>query len=67
MSSSKKIDLSEAQNQIHLPNTLYMCILNTYSYREGGRGEMNWKEGERGNSSQSWVENANLTDCISCL
>jgi hypothetical protein len=48
MSSSIKIDLyrdfavdvylSEAQNPIS-PNTLYACIQNAYSHREGGRVE----------------------------
>jgi hypothetical protein len=28
---------------------------------------MNQREGERDNSSQSWVENTNMTDCISSL
>jgi hypothetical protein len=27
--------------------------------REGEGGELNQREGERGNSSQSWVENTN--------
>jgi hypothetical protein len=48
------------------PYTLYTCIQYTYSHREGG-GELNQREGERGNSSQSWVENINMTDCISSL
>jgi hypothetical protein len=30
-------------------------------------GELNLREGESGNSSQSWVENTNMTDCISSL
>jgi hypothetical protein len=29
--------------------------------------ELNQREGESGNSSQSWVENTNVTDCISSL
>ncbi len=33
---------------------------------EGGGG-LNQREGERGNSSQRWVENINMTDCISGL
>jgi len=33
----------------------YCILINT---RNGGRvGEMNQREGKRGNSSQSWVEN----------
>jgi hypothetical protein len=47
------------------PYTLYTCKLYTYSHREGGRGG-EWK-GEWGNTSQRWVENTNLTDCISAV
>ncbi len=32
---------------------------------KGGGGELNQREGERVNSSQSWVENTNMTNCIS--
>jgi hypothetical protein len=61
-------NLSEAQNPIPPPPLhTYTCIQYTYSHREGGGGEFNQKEGERGNSSKSWVENTNLTDCISSL
>ncbi len=35
--------------------------------RKGEGGELNRREGQRGNSSQSWVENNNMTDCISSL
>ncbi len=36
----------------------------TYSHREGGRvGELNQRERERGNRSQSWVKNTNMTEC----
>jgi hypothetical protein len=45
--------------------TIDLC---TYSHMEGGEGgELNQREGERGNSSQSWVENTNMTVCISSL
>ncbi len=44
---------------------------STYSHREGvgegGGRELNHRAGKRRNSSQSWVENTNMTDCISCL
>ncbi len=33
----------------------------------GGERELNPREGERGNSSQTWVENTNMTDCIFSL
>jgi hypothetical protein len=49
MSSSKKIDLerdsaagvylSESQNPITHPYTLYTCLQYTYSHREGRGGE----------------------------
>jgi hypothetical protein len=56
----------KAQNPIpYLPNTLFACILYTYSHREEGGVEQ--REGERCSSSQSWVENTNMTDCISSL
>ncbi len=29
--------------------------------------EVNQREGKRGNSSQRWIENTNMTDCISSL
>jgi hypothetical protein len=40
-----------------------------YLFRQGmgGGGELNQREGERGNTgeyrSQSWVENTNMTEC----
>jgi hypothetical protein len=38
-------------------------------YREGGREvvEVKQRKGERGNSSQSWVENTNMTAAKSLL
>jgi hypothetical protein len=71
MSSSRKIDLyrdfaagvylSEGPEP-HTPPP------QTYSHREGGEGgELNQRVGKKGNSSQSWVENNNMTDCISSL
>ncbi len=43
------------------PRTPYLlCILYTYPHREGGGGEeLNHSEGQRGNISQSWIENTN--------
>ncbi len=59
--------LSDAQNPI-APYTLYTCILYTNSHRKGVRGgELKQREGVRDNSSQSWVENTSMTECISCL
>jgi hypothetical protein len=73
MSSSKKIDLlrdfaagvylSEAQNPITL-YTLYTYIQYKYSHREGGWGGLEPERRLVGNSSQSWVESASMTDCL---
>jgi hypothetical protein len=38
------------------------CTVCLFTQRRGG--EMNQREGWRGNSSQSWVENTNMTGCI---
>ncbi len=51
-------------------DTIAKCRhLFTFSHREGkrGGGELNQREGERGNTgeyiSQSWVANTNITEC----
>jgi hypothetical protein len=79
MSSTKKIDMKGTLRQVFIclcaqnpirpyRYTLYTCIQNSCSYMEGGGGGgMNQREGERGNSSQKWVENTNVTDCIFSL
>ncbi len=76
LSEAQGVYLSEAQNPIPSPPpyTLYIqytCIHYTvYLFTQGrgeGGGELNQREGERGNSSQSWVENSNNTDFISSL
>jgi hypothetical protein len=37
------------------------CMKYAYSHREGGGGEeLNQREKERGDRSQSWVENTNM-------
>ncbi len=43
---------------------LYCTVLLIW---EGGGGQVNQRERQRGNSSQSWVKNTNMTDCISSL
>jgi hypothetical protein len=48
-----------------LPATYCLYILYFYTGKEVG--ELNKREGKRGNNSQSWVENTNMTDCISSL
>ncbi len=66
--------MSEAQNSTPPPHKhciVYSVYVYTiYLFTQGGGGvgaELNQREGERGNSSQSWVENTNVTDCISSL
>ncbi len=71
MSSSKKIDLRHMFICLR-PRTPYLphpCIHTVYLFTQGkgGGGELNQRAGERGNSSQSWVKNTNMTDWISSL
>ncbi len=74
MSSSKKftcirdfaagVHLSEAYNSIHTPPPLKHCkcvYCTVYLFTQGMGGEMNQREGKRGNSSQSWIENTVMT------
>jgi hypothetical protein len=51
----------------HLPAEHCLYILYFDFGKGGGVGELNQREGEKGNSSQSCVENTNMTDCISSL
>jgi hypothetical protein len=47
-------------------HTVY--VHTVYLFTQGGvkgGGELNQREGEKGNRIQSWVENTNITDCIS--
>jgi hypothetical protein len=48
-------------------HTVHVHCSCSYSYRKGGGGGgggvTNQREEERGNRSQSWVENTNMTDC----
>jgi hypothetical protein len=55
MSASKKLTC----------DVTYKVYLFTQGRGEGG--DLNQRECERGNRSQSWVENTNMTDCISGL
>ncbi len=48
---------------LHPPPPLTHFKQYTYSHREGGRANQR----EEGNSSQSWVENTNMTDYLSSL
>jgi hypothetical protein len=45
------------------PSTLSVC----WDTGKGEGEELNQREGRRGNSSQSWVENTNITDSISIV
>jgi hypothetical protein len=42
------------------------CVL-IHTRKGGGRERVNQREGQRGNSSKNWVENANMTDYITSL
>jgi hypothetical protein len=46
---------------------VYSILVYFVTLREGEEGEVNQREGERGNRgeyrSQSWVENTNMTEC----
>jgi hypothetical protein len=64
--------MSEAQNPIPPPYTLYTCIIKyAYSNREGGReGGMESCTREKGGGgntgdyrSLNWVKNTNMTEC----
>jgi hypothetical protein len=78
MSLSKKFICKGTLRQVFIclrprtpypPCTLYsirVCVQYTYSHREG-REIRTRENGERGNSSQNWVENTNMTNCISSL
>jgi hypothetical protein len=64
--------LSETQNPIPPPPHLAQCTLYTYIgivylFTQGRPERGGGVEPERGNSSQSWVENTNMTDCNSSL
>ncbi len=45
----------------HTPPPLLHTVYLFTQGREGAGGELNKREGVRGNSSQSWVENTNMT------
>ncbi len=51
------------------PPPLQTVYVRVYSINihTGGGGELNQREGKRGNSSQSWVKNTKMTGCISSL
>jgi hypothetical protein len=77
MSSPKKLACKVTLRQVFiclmprtLPPPLTHCI-RVYSIfiHKGkvGGGELNQREEGRGNSSQSWIENTNITDCTSSL
>jgi hypothetical protein len=45
-----------------------MYVYTVYLFTQGrGGGELNQREGYKGNSSQSWVENTIMAQCISSL
>jgi hypothetical protein len=81
MSSSKKLTCVGTLRQVficlrpppllrpisspHPPHAVDVYIV--YLFTQGRGGEVNQREGYWGNSSQSWVENTNMSDCISSL
>ena len=61
--------LPEAQNPMppsHL-HTVYVNTVYLFTQGRGGGGELNQREGKMGNSSQNWIKNTNMIDCISSL
>ncbi len=63
-------DVYLSEPRTHTPPLLTHCIRTQvflFTHGRGEGGELNQREGERGNSSQSWVENSNMTDSISSL
>jgi hypothetical protein len=78
MSSYKKLTFKGSLRQVFIclrPRTPYPPLHTVYVYtvylftqrKVKGWGELNQREGQRGNSSQSWFESTNMTDCISSL
>jgi hypothetical protein len=47
---------------IYLNVHLFIILFYLFTQGRGGGVELNQREGERGNSSLSWVENINMTD-----
>ncbi len=78
MSSSKKFTCKGTLRQVLIclrPKTPYPLLthcIRVYSMlihtgKGGGGGELNHREEDSGNRSQSWVENTDMTDYISSL
>jgi hypothetical protein len=73
MSLSQKIDLFRdfaAGPEPHIPPPLHIVYMYTvllFTQGRGGRGRVEQQRRLEGHSSQSWVENTNMTDCISSL
>jgi hypothetical protein len=51
------------------PPTPHLQSVYVYTVHtgKGGGGDLNQREGERGNSSPSWVKNTNVTDCLQSI
>jgi hypothetical protein len=60
-------NLSEAQNLPPPLDTVYVYTVYLFTQGSGGEGESWTREKVRGKSSLSWVENTNMTGCISSL
>jgi hypothetical protein len=51
----------------HPPPPAHTVWLYFYFGNGGGGREVNQREGQRGNSSQSWVENTNMCQSINSI
>jgi hypothetical protein len=67
MSSSKKFTCKWTLRQVFFclrPRTPYppplTCCIRVFTQGRGKGGQLNQREGKRGNCSQSWVENINI-------
>jgi len=75
MLSSKKFTWKGTLRQVfiglasepHTPPPKHCIRVYSILIDTGKGGELNQSKGKRGNSSQIWVENTNMTDCISSL
>jgi hypothetical protein len=78
MWSSKKMTYKGTLRQVFFcmkprtPNplplhTVYVYTVYLFTQRKLEGGELNQREEERDNISQSWVENTNMTDFIASL
>jgi hypothetical protein len=58
---------NRTQNPPPLPATQLLYVLYFETLERGWGGELNQREGQKGNSSQIWFENTIMTECISSI